>query len=326
MAMYQDNIILIDGGAYDDIKRALRQWIDLYADSLDAELTFELFKNGRAKHVIIADKRLDNERFGYLVNYLHYPEGIEYTIKIEGFITSTDKKLFPEKYLNKKLLLFISDHDTAGDNVYGVTADNEGIKIDFGGKLTSVNVSKQFHEPSVDISGLTVTDVLTVLKKTNKPLLNKEIKADKTGKRFKMGVLIILGLLLLCYIRIQDTQAFLKFTFAVGFGVWFWLFIDYKMLRINRYYLGSLILSILILLYGYLLVRHYSSINDPGIFTSGAVNPIFFLILQRPLRFAFKAIMKREPVVDKPAPSFADFVYMFTLWMASLLVPLFITK
>jgi hypothetical protein len=31
--------------------------------------------------------------------------------------------------------------------------------------------------------------------------------------------------------------------------------------------------------------------------------------------------MKREPKVEKPAPSFADFLYIFILWMTTLIIP-----
>jgi hypothetical protein len=49
--------------------------------------------------------------------------------------------------------------------------------------------------------------------------------------------------------------------------------------------------------------------------------PTFFLVTQGIFRFIFKTLMKREPIVDKPAPSVADGVYMFTLIMTTILVP-----
>ena len=88
-----DNLITIKGGVYNDIKKALKQWIELYNDQLQDELTFELYKNGRGNHIIKADNRLDNELFYYLVNYLKYPKNIEYNIKIEGFTIGKDKKI-----------------------------------------------------------------------------------------------------------------------------------------------------------------------------------------------------------------------------------------
>lgn len=70
------NFIIIEGGAFVDIKKALRQWIDLYSESIDKECSLELYNNGFGKHIVKVDNRIDNERFCYLLNYLKYPENI----------------------------------------------------------------------------------------------------------------------------------------------------------------------------------------------------------------------------------------------------------
>lgn len=80
--MLQNNLILINGGAYTEVKKALKKWIDLYSDQLENDLDFQLYKNGNGNHVIKVDDKLNNESFFYLVNYLNYPEGIDYKVDI----------------------------------------------------------------------------------------------------------------------------------------------------------------------------------------------------------------------------------------------------
>ena len=96
------NILFIEGGACADIKKALVQWIDLSSDILGEGLTFELYKDERGKHIIKADDNLSNEQFNYLLNYLKYPEDIEYKINITGYTTITKPTVFPAKRMGKK--------------------------------------------------------------------------------------------------------------------------------------------------------------------------------------------------------------------------------
>ena len=132
--------------------------------------------------------------------------------------------------------------------------------------------------------------------------------------------MIILLLFGLSYLLIKQENNFILFNFALGFGVTGWFFYDYKMLQLNDFYLKSLLIGLLIGLYGYYLYQHFSGHNRDLIINS-AILPIFFLVTQRIYRFLFKSLMKREPIVDKPAPSFADGVYMFALFMTTILLP-----
>lgn len=317
--MTNSNFIIIDGGAFADIKKALRQWIDLYSESIDKDCSLELYKNGIGKHVVKVDNRIDSERFCYLLNYLKYPENIIYNVKILGYLTISDLKIFPKIKLNSRIQIFIPDFDKDYDNVYAVTTDNETYKFDFGGKTSKVELINKYQDSEIDLSNLLEPDILKVCK--------KNIKLDKPnskaiGKRFNIISIIIFLLLGLSYLLIKHGNNFIIFNFALGFGVTFWLFFDYKILQLNEFYLKSLLIGLLIALYGYFLNQNYGSINKNMIMDS-AIMPTFFLVTQRIFRFIFKALMKREPIVDKPAPSFADGVYMFTLLMTSIFIPTF---
>lgn len=312
--MTVDNLIIIKGGAYNDIKKALRQWIDLYSKDLQDDLTFQLFKNGRGKHIIQADKRLNNERFYYLINYLNYPEGIEYKIDIEGFTTGKDDN----KLKSKSLLVYISPTDQEYDNVFVTTSENENYKVDFGGRITETAERRNFKLPS-DLT-FELPETLAVEKRHDFETESGTIN-NNLNKRFKIISAIIISAFALTYLIFKADENFLKINFVIAFVVWGWLTVDYKILQVDKLYFGSVALGLTILLFGYLLKKELTNEENISLVLSGTSMPIFFLIIQRPARFVFKRIMKREPKVDRPAPSFADFVYIFILWTTTILIP-----
>ncbi len=315
--MANSNYIIIESGALTDIKNALKQWTDLYSDSIDKECSILLYNIGLGKCLIQVDNQIDNERFCYLVNYLKYPENITYNVKISGYLTVTDQRIFPQVKSGSRIQIFIPDFDKDYDNVYAVTLENETYKYDFSGKTTKVELIREYQDSGIDFSSLVNPDILKITKKRIKPdKPNPEI----IGKRFNIISILILFLFGLSYLLIEKKENFILFNFALGFGVTGWFFYDYKMLQLNVFYLKSLLIGLLIGLYGYYLYQHFGDHNKNMILNS-AILPIFFLVTQRIYRFIFKTLMKREPIVDKPAPSFADGVYMFSLFMTTILLP-----
>lgn len=316
--MKVDYLILIKGGAYNDIKRALKQWVDLYSKDLKDGLTFQLFKNGNGNYIIQADKRLDNERFYYLINYLKYPEDIEYKIDIEGFTTGKDKN----KLKDRELLVYISPTDKEYDNVFVTTSENENFKVDFGGKITEGRERKIYVYPTNLNLGL--SESITV---QNKQDLTKQTgsSSDKLEKRFKIISAIVLSAYVLTFFLFQTEDNFLTINYTIAFAVWGWLTFDYKILQVDKLYFSAVGLGLAMFFYGLFLNKNFEE-NIP-IILSVTTMPIFLLIIQRPLRLVFIKLMKREPKVEKPAPSFADFVYIFILWMATLIIPaIYFTK
>ena len=316
-ALTIDNLIIINGGEYNDVKKALRQWIDLYSDNLQNDLTFELYKNERGHHIIKADGKLDNERFYYLVNYLNYPERIEYKINIEGFTTAKEQK----ELQNQKILVYISPNDTEGDNVFVVTSDNETFKIDFGGKIIRVNGNKVYRVP--DIPQLSNPEIIRLHKKQTANG-KKEKSKDNLEKRFRTISLIALSSLIVSLLALlKDNNTFFKATFFLGMGLGVWFLADYKMLQVDKYYLYCFFIAIAFLSYGILIKRQFSEsiITLPDL---GSLYPISLLIVQKPLRLIYKRIFKREPVVDRPPPTFWDFIYTLLLFLAFAVLPFII--
>ncbi|WP_300665397.1 hypothetical protein [Fluviicola sp.] len=172
-----NNFLFIDGGSYNDVKKALRQWIDSYENQLKPDVLFKLYKNGHGKHVIRVDGDLDNMLFYFLVNYISYPEGIDYEVTVEGFTKGTGIN----KLRGKNLRVFLPEMDTEYDNVLIATEDNKCYKMDFGGKFSESSETHLYQKPSFVISEN--PEVLKVRLKKEKKERGEEY--EKIDKRFK---------------------------------------------------------------------------------------------------------------------------------------------
>jgi hypothetical protein len=297
--MNKDNLIKIKGGSYDDIKKALQQWIMLYSRDLESNIKFELYKIGQENYLIAADKRLNNEKFNFLINYLRYPEGINYNISIEGYSTVRDEKLYPKNLLNKKIIVYVPDNDKEYDNVFVTTEDNETFKIDFGGKVMRQNESKTFFIQDIDT---------TLLQRPEKIVLNKqelaEIEKERSEKNLKKRFRIVLALIIivaainsLSLFVIPHSEIATISTFILVFFVGAWFHWDYKMLRTDKYSIYSFIVAIVDLFYG-LLIREHLSDNDIILYY-GFYFPVIYLIVQKPLRLFFIRKFDREPIIER---------------------------
>ena len=311
-----DNTIFISGGAYDDIKKALRQWIVLYSIDLQDDLTFELFKNGRGNHVIKADQRLDNERFYYLVNYLNYPEEIQYKVDIKAFTTGKDENILK----NKKLLVYISQKDKDGDNVFVTTYDNKNYKVDFGGKILEANEGKIFQLP--DVANFDNPEIIKFDKKEITKH-NEETSSKNIEKRFKLILAITIALFILSLLTsFYDTQMFIKSTFFFGMGLGLWFFMDDEMLQSDKYYIYGFLISVVFLCYTVLVKKELNKTNLDFL-DLGAFYPLTLLIVQWPTRKIYLALFKREPKVDKFG-KFTDMIYSLILLIGFTVLPFLI--
>ena len=253
-----------------------------------------------------------------MVNYLNYPEGIEYKVDIEGFTTGQDKN----KLSNKELLVYISQSDKEFDNVFVTTSENENFKVDFGGRITEGRERKTYSYPNDINLGLSES-----IKVQNKQELNRQTESstDNLQKRFKIISLIAIILFIsifLTYSITQDVVLFHKLTFYFGMGIWLWFFSDFEMLERLYLYKWCFIVSILYGVYAIFLNNHFGDLDSIDLYF-GALHPLTLLIIQKPLRHLYKTIFHREPKVDKHG-KFADLVYTLILFLSSLLTPMLI--
>ncbi|TXK50538.1 hypothetical protein FVR03_04985 [Pontibacter qinzhouensis] len=309
-----ENLIVITGGAYTDVKKALKQWILLYAEDLEADFACELFPGGRGRHVIQVDKRLANEHFFYLINYLFYPENITYKIDVLGFTTAEDQALLQQAAIN----VYVSkSNNPEFDNVQVVTAQNQSYKIDFSGNITRATEAKMFSQPPALPSGIperiTLKQVVSIPFKIKNP-------PDNPAKRF--GIIASLAFVwwvISVILIFFEKSWFYQATFFLGLGFMGWFFSDYKMLQHRRYYIYCLLIALAFLGYGQ-LVQFSLQESKMSLLEFGCNIPVAVLLTQKPIRLLFLKLWKREPVVDKPAPSLVDGLYMLLL----LAVPLFL--
>lgn len=317
----KNNIITIRGASYAHVKEALTQWIELYADEINSDLSFKLYKTGSKDHLVKADDRLDIERFFYLVNYLHYPDIDSYHAKVEGFTETSDF----EEFTGQKLSVYISDTDTEYDNVFVLTEKNKTFKFDFSGVITAIDTGKQYKYPEINLS----SDP-EIIKINKKELSKKKEKksADNLKKRFRILSLIALGCFIVSLLIYQiDIQLFSKITFYLGYGIAFWFFLDYLMLRNSKYYLYCIFIALFFLAYSILIHKTYS-IEDPLKFMPiymGGMSPICLLVIQKPLRIIYLKLFKREPEIEKDGKS-ANLIYTCFLFLSMFVLPFVIME
>jgi hypothetical protein len=314
--MTYKSYISIDGGTSAQIKKAINEWINLYAKSLPPDFRLDYYKVETNKHVVIPDQRLDNERFNFLVNYLNYPGDSEYKIQVKGYTVISDTKIYPKEKLNYEIEIFIPPDDNEFDNVYAVTQYNEIFKIDFGGKTTRVNIKKEYTKPNIDFTVLTNPQIIRI--KHKDPLEEENLLRTKLIKRVEIISIIIPCLFTLSYLTVGNSSTFIFLNSAICFGICYWLIVDYKMLQWLRTYMISLIIAIIVLTYRYILTGYFP-INSRFLKAASLI-PTFILVIQLPLRLGFKKIFNREPVVDRPAPSTADFFYSIILIISAVSV------
>ena len=306
-----DNLIFINGGTYANIKKALRQWMKDYSDDLPDDLTFELYKNGRGRHIIKADERLDNWFFYFLVNYLNFPEGIEPRVQIEGFTTGKNNDVLK----NEKMLVYISPYDEDGDNVYVTTSSNKNYKIDFAVEITEADETKPYLLPS---NQHFVNPELLRIKKGEISREQEEKSKKSTEKRLNIISTIVFFAFIINLLipKFPNGIIIFKDSTAILFlcvGVWF--FIDTGILKSNSTYLKCLLIAIGCLFYYFFIVKNL--IFEPLIFPS--LFPLTILIIQRPSRSLFKAIFKREPETNFHG-KITDFIYSLILFVGSILL------
>jgi len=306
-----NNFIIVEGGAGDDVKKALRQWIDFYADKLPDGFSFKVSTNQTGTHFIQVDERLGNDLFYFLANYLDCPKGIKYNVNIKGFTTGRSNDVLK----GKELLVYISPTDREGDNVFVVTSESENYKISFGGKIKKVEDSITFEPPmKLEFDN---SEIITYDKQKEERKKNSKTLAS-VGKRFKI-VLIILGVLFtlahFILFVLGDKETFQKSIVVLGGGVWLWFFADYEMLRYNKFYLRCLGIAVLYAIYAGVVGVYCKNIAIYIVILQALV----FLILQKPLRKIYMVLLKKEPKMDRFG-TFEDFCYTIVLFFGSILL------
>jgi hypothetical protein len=146
----------------------------------------------------------------------------------------------------------------------------------------------------------------------------KKINDRIIDKRIKILAIIVVSLVLIGIIINQaDPELFRQFSFFLGLGIGVWFFTDYKMLQSNKHYLYSLAIAIVYFLF---ILTKIGEFNQ-NILDYGALYPIILLVVQKPTRLIYKLILNKEPIIDRPPPTFWDGVYIIVLFFGFGVLP-----
>ena len=126
-----DKIVIIKGANYNDIKKAIQQFCNIYNQQGYVAIP-NLTKIRDNEFAITFPHDLAFDMFCFFVNYLYYPNNIFYKADIKAWTTTkpTDTWI-TDKSANKKVMLYIPADDEEHDNVYLTTQDNIGYKLGF---------------------------------------------------------------------------------------------------------------------------------------------------------------------------------------------------
>jgi hypothetical protein len=307
------NLIIIKGSPYDNVKNSLELWMGSYADNPDLNgYTFELYTRENDEFVIKADEKLSNGYFNYLVNYLTYPEGLEGRMNVIGYTIISDTKIFSTEAAGTEIMLFIPEDDKDHDNVYWVTRSGQTYITDFGDRTIRINTIKKFQEQIINLSELESPETFTSkYEKEHEPEVI-ETEEDRTKWVKFLVILTIIGILL-SLVFYSEPSTFTGIVEVIGMGLTLWFFIDYKTLQTNKLYNYCLATALGLSLFGYIIARSNIFYRHFGNIQFMTALPIIFLVCQKAARLSFIKIFNREPEIEKPVKTFADFIYLIVL-------------
>lgn len=150
------NYILLEGATPQEAKKALQNLANLYHDTGYLEQV-HLYQHRVTESLFLIRFSVepDFERFKYFVNYLAYPEEVEYQAVARGYYSVEQQATEFPRLNGKRLLLFLSENDTEGDNVFAVDQQHQNYKLGFasGAEFKELPLQeKLFDEPTLDMN------------------------------------------------------------------------------------------------------------------------------------------------------------------------------
>jgi len=303
-----DNLIIIKNGIDSGAKEALISWIAEHFENVKIDCVFELYKCDKERYVIKVDQRIGNKKFYELIQYLFRLKKINSKIEIEGFTTGKgDNQL-----RNKKLLVYISPNDF-DDSVSAVSSQNKNYRIYFYENIIKEKIAenKQYEYP--DNIKLEYPEII-------KSAQILQLKKEKSDKNSTIRFFIILPIAILLFawglpLETYDTKMFTDWISYFGAGLGIWYYVDYKILRIDKLYYLSLLISIIYLVVGLNLIE--KNVSNYTTEHGFLFYPLVLLLIQKPARKIYLLIMKKEPEVSRIGPV-SVIIYSVSL----LLIPL----
>jgi hypothetical protein len=315
--MEENNLIVVHGVSYNDLKNALNHWIVIYINDLPNHLTFMLYKSSSNSHVIKVDDRLENGKFYFLINYLKYSKEINDNINIEGYTIGKDNNVLK----NKKIQVYIPNDDKDFDNVSIATNNNKNFKVDFGGSISEIQDTKKYFFP--ETFQLDDPEIIETNKRSIENERNEKIK-NGIKKRYNIIIQILILAFILNLFLAKITHSFNlinKTTEYLIMGTYIWFFIDDVMFRTSEYYLKGIFIGIGIFIYTYCII--FLAIKNIDNMTAiFSICPLIYLIIQRPIRKIYIFLFEEEPVIYYR--DFSDIIYVIIILILPIVLPVII--
>ena len=192
--MNLDKYILIGGPDKTDLIKAIKQFSNNYSDSGVAN-GLTLFKSRLKNNLFVVNVStdMDLERFKYLINYLNYPEDINYKIDIRGYWTIGKEDKIKNNHIDQRVMFYISPNDTEYDNVFGIfKGGDKTIKFGFAYREEYKIQDKKeldFNEPDLSVADFELVQTIN-----SDPILKKKKGCLVT---FTLMSIVMVGLALL---------------------------------------------------------------------------------------------------------------------------------
>lgn len=312
----QHSYVIIDNPDVNSIKSAFKQWLGLYTHELPDGMTFVLFEVENARYGISISETIENQFFFFLVNYLKFPENMETMKDVVGYTTGNSNiDLF-----GVDIMVYNSTDASEFDCVYITSLRNVCFKWEFSDDFALVECRRSYQLPE-PFHPVTIETFVVKNEIENQKGIHQN---DLIRKRFNVISAIVLAFysivpLLNIHSLDRDMTIYVGSYFVAG-----WLLFDYTLLRIRKYYLLSVGLCLVILAIGIFLTRTPHLDNTNELLLIGVFSPLSILMLQLPARKLFLLIMKREPIVERPAPTMSDALYSMFLFFGGYGLPFII--
>ena len=147
--IFNDKSILVEGPNYNEIREVCIEFCEKY-NVKQYNVIVKLIRLNPTSTLLIFPYEIDFQHYCYLVNYLKFPIGQNYSADVKGWLTS--KKLdewIDCRSVNKKIMVYNHSDIKYADGVNYTTMDQLGFRINFNepGKASELEQPVQKYAP-----------------------------------------------------------------------------------------------------------------------------------------------------------------------------------